>query len=43
MGGFSKNLKIRIVMIVIVAMCVMNFSPMAAYASEGAGSNPPPG
>ncbi len=36
MGGFSKNLKIRIVMIVIVAMCVMNFSPMAAYASEGA-------
>ncbi len=35
MGGFSKNLKIRIVMIVIVAMCVMNFSPMAAYASEG--------
>ncbi len=36
MGGFSKNLKIRIVMIVIVAMCVMNFSPMAAYALEGA-------
>ena len=36
MGGFSKNLKIRIVTIVIVAMCVMNFSPMAAYASEGA-------
>ena len=34
MSGFSKKLKIRIVTIVIVAMCVMNFSPMTAYASE---------
>lgn len=35
MSGFSKRLKIRIVTMVIVAMCVMNFSPMTAYASEG--------
>ena len=34
MSGFSKKLKIRIVTMVIVAMCVMNFSPMTAYASE---------